>query len=145
MSEKQTSEEEASDGAVLNENGGRYAVTNTRPTSFQDEGMLIVFAAIVPFALVMLPISAVFGQWVWSFAPLTFVIGIIAFRCWRMYRTSMASDDPLEVQGHGSFTGEAKRVLTRNAMLMLFASTLALLLVTAYGHDIVDWVVEAVG
>ena len=121
------------------EDGGRYASINTTPTSARDEGKLILFAAVVPFFLVMLPLTALLGSWVWSFAPILFIGGFMAFRFWQIYRDRMDSDAPLDIPGHGSYTGEAKRVLTRNAVLMLFGLTAVLLLGQLYLDDVLAW------
>ena len=61
-------------------------------------------------------------------APALLVVGVLALRWWNIYRDQVDSDEPLDVPGHGSFSGEAKRVLARKAVLLVFGlSVLAVL------------------
>ena len=81
--------------------------------------------AIVPGSLVLLLLSAALGDAVWKALPVLFVGGIVVLMLVnsglvRRYR----SDLPMELPGHGTVAGPAKRRLVAKAIALLVGLTL---------------------
>ncbi|MBX7534457.1 hypothetical protein K3175_02155 [Qipengyuania sp. GH1] len=95
-------------------------------------GKALVLFALVPFLLVNIVLSAVFGDWVWKVTPILFVAMVTGMRVYRAYRRQVDTSEPLDLGQHGRFSGEEKARTLRGGAWLVFAVSLAIILATIF-------------
>lgn len=85
----------------------------------------MLVAGIIPLALVLLLLSAIFGEWVFKLFPVIFIGAPLALVVWSATKGRLDSDEPFHIPGHGTFTGAKKRRLLIGGGLTLFGVLLA--------------------
>ena len=104
----------------------------------------VMLMAIVPIGLLLFTFSAIFGDWFWLVAPAMFIAAIYGMPIYRAWRGRVDSELPLDIPGHGRFTGQAKwRLATGGAALMLTAIVMYLfagLAISVWFGRLRDWV-----
>lgn len=86
---------------------------------FDQSGVILLFA-LVPAGLILLVLSAIFGDIVWTLGPPALVLGFIGFRVWLIYRHRTEEPDRWGQLGERLFPGENRRAQMRNLALVLF-------------------------
>ncbi|WP_427969659.1 hypothetical protein [Altererythrobacter sp.] len=108
---------------------------------FDQSGLILLFA-LVPAGLILLVLSAIFGDIVWTLGPAALVLGFVGFRVWIIYRHRIENPGPWRGLGERLFPGENRRAQMRNLALVLFGMIVASLTVSLYLPRALIWLRE---